>query len=304
MSGPAGVAVGVRLPLATDQLPPAELLAIARAAEELGYTSLWFGDHVVLPRATASTYPHTSDGQRPFSADTPWVDPLLALGWVAGQIGPNMRIGTSVLILTLRNPVLLAKQLSSLSWLSQRGIALGVGTGWLREEYDAVGAKFEGRATTARLAIESIRQLVSRGGAEFTVRSHDTTVRKEQFTMLPRAAGPIEFLWGGVSPAAMRLVARACDGWIPAKQPLENLPHHLERLKRACDDAQRDFSELRLVAKPGPGPDPGSGAIDRDTLPCYRELGFSEVILELPYGPRDAGDAIEVLKRVAVRSGM
>jgi hypothetical protein len=122
------------------------------------------------------------------------------------------------------------------------------------------------------------------------------------FTMLPRAAAPVEFLWGGFSPLAMRLIATSCDGWLPAKQSLEALAGHLARLKTACDDAQRDFSELRLVVKPGSGPDPESGAIDEKNLAGYAELGFHEAILELPYDPDGVDDAVSTLERVAARA--
>src|SRR5581483_6940922 len=135
--------VGVRLPLATPSLTPSGLLEICVAAEELGYRSVWLGDHVALPTRTSSAYPHTSDAAPPFDHTTPWLDPMVALGWLASRLPPSMRVGTSVLILPLRNPVLLAKQLSTLSWLAERDIEFGVGSGWLREEYEAVGAPFE-----------------------------------------------------------------------------------------------------------------------------------------------------------------
>ena len=101
------ISVGVRLPLPTGKLPPAQLLEVCRVALELGYTSFWVGDHVLLPECSASAYPHTEDGSRPFRADTPWADPLLELTWLAAQL-PGARFGTSVLILTLRKPSLLA----------------------------------------------------------------------------------------------------------------------------------------------------------------------------------------------------
>ncbi|MBA3741428.1 LLM class flavin-dependent oxidoreductase [Sporichthya sp.] len=288
----------------TASLTPADLFAVCEEAHGLGYRSLWLGDHVVLPRRTESSYPHTAGGSVPFSAETPWLDPLLTLGWLSARLPPTMRIGTSVLILPLRNPVLLAKQLTSLSWLTERPISLGVGSGWLREEYDAIGAPFEKRASAARSAIGTIRELYRDGGADFTVRGPDNVPTLTPFTLLPPGPGPLEFLWGGVSPAALRLVAAVCDGWLPAKQPLDALPPLVDALRAACDAAGRDFSELRLVAKPGPGPDPESGAIDAAGLDRYAALGFSELILEMPYESGGPGPAIEVLRRVAERADM
>ncbi|WP_182481523.1 LLM class flavin-dependent oxidoreductase [Nocardioides immobilis] len=301
MSPTPPIPVGVRLPLPSDNLPPAELVKMCRAALDMGYSSFWVGDHVVMPETSMSAYPHTSSGTPGFNAHTPWVDPLLQLTWLAAQL-PEARFGTSIVIMTLRKPTLLAKQLATISWLTERPFSFGVGTGWLRDEYDAVGMPFEKRGTQARKDIAEIKQLITEGARTYIVRGeHDEPVEK-RFIMKPTAPSPIEFLWGGFSPMAMRLIATSCDGWLPAKQSLEALEGHILRLKEACDEANRDFNDLRLVAKPGSGPDPESGPIDRDNLLGYAELGFHEAILEMPYEPAGIGDAISVLERVAARS--
>jgi alkanesulfonate monooxygenase SsuD/methylene tetrahydromethanopterin reductase-like flavin-dependent oxidoreductase (luciferase family) len=294
------IPVGVRLPLAS-QLPPAGFVTLCRAAIDMGYSSFWVGDHVMLPESSSSAYPHTSDGRRPFRADTPWLDPLLQLTWLAGQL-PEARFGTSVIIMTLRRASLLAKQLSTMSWLTERPLSLGVGTGWLRDEYDAVGMPFEKRASRAKADIAEIKELLAHGERTYRVRGDDDQLQDKKFTMLPKAPEPVEFLWGGFSPVAMRLIASSCDGWLPAKQSLEALEGHLGKLKIACGDVGRDFAELRLVAKPGSGPDPESGAIDRGNLAAYAELGFHEAVLEMPYDVDGVDGAIKVLDRVAGRS--
>lgn len=294
------IPVGVRLPLPSERLPPHEQLDLCRHALALGYSSFWVGDHVALPETSTSAYPHTGDGKAGFSPDTPWTDPFLHLTWLAAQL-PEARFGTSILILTLRNPTLVAKQLATMSWLTRRPFSFGVGTGWLREEYDAVGATFEGRGTQARKDIALVKRLLSQGSADYTVRGEDDSPVTKPFLMLPTAPSPVEFLWGGFSPFAMKLIASSCDGWLPAKQSLEALEGHLTRLRSACDDVERDFSELRLVVKPGSGPDPNSGAINKDNLAGYAELGFHEAVLELPY-LGSLGESKQVLDRVAARS--
>jgi alkanesulfonate monooxygenase SsuD/methylene tetrahydromethanopterin reductase-like flavin-dependent oxidoreductase (luciferase family) len=294
------IPVGVRLPLASKSLTPAELVQMCRAALDMGYSSFWVGDHILLPESSSSAYPHTEDGQRPFTAETPWLDPLLQLTWLAGQL-PEARFGTSIVIMTLRKPTLLAKQLATMSWLTERPISFGVGTGWLRDEYDAVGMPFEKRGTQARADIAEIKQLLT-GGRSYTVRGDDDEPVEKHFLMNPPAPAPVEFLWGGFSPIAMRLIASSCDGWLPAKQSLDALEGHITRLKAACEDVHRAFTELRLVAKPGSGPDPTSGAIDKDNLAGYAELGFHEAILEMPYETHGLADAVGTLERVAARS--
>ena len=204
--------------------------------------------------------------------------------------------------MTLRNPALLAKQIPTMSWLTGGTLSLGVGTGWLREEYDALGIPFEKRGTRARQHIVEIKELLGRSQRSYTVRDADDDLIEKPFVMLPRAPAPVELLWGGFSPVAMRLVATCCDGWLPAKQTFEELEDHLGRLKSACDDAGRKFSELRLVVKPGPGPDPRSGAIDKGNLARNAEMGFHEAILEMPYEADGVTDAVKTLERVAARS--
>jgi alkanesulfonate monooxygenase SsuD/methylene tetrahydromethanopterin reductase-like flavin-dependent oxidoreductase (luciferase family) len=206
------------------------------------------------------------------------------------------------MILTLRNPFLLAKQISTLSWLTERPFAFGVGSGWLREEYDAVGMPFEKRGARAKAEIDQIKELLMHGKRSFLVRDDDDALVEREFVMSPRAPASVEFLWGGVSPVAMRLVASCCDGWLPSKQTFADLECHLAHLRRACDEARRDFHELKLIVKVGPGPDPPSGGIDRDNLARYVELGFHEVILELPNEPAGVLDAVQDLERVAERS--
>jgi len=97
-------------------------------------------------------------------------------------------------------------------------------------------------------------------------------------------------------------LAEHLSDWVPAKQSLEALEGHIVRLKGACDDGDRDFRELKLIVKPGPGPDPRSGAIDKDHLAGYAHLGFREAILEMPLKPDGVGDAVSALERVAARS--
>jgi len=301
MASSPPIPVGVRLPLAHEKLPPAQIVQMCKAALEMGYSSFWVGDHVMLPEASTSLYPHTEDGERPFDAQTPWMDPLLLLTWLAGQL-PEARFGTSIIIMTLRKPTLLAKQVASMSWLTGRPLSLGVGTGWLRDEYDAVGMPFEKRGSRAKNDIAEIKELITQGGRTYSVRGDNDELVDKHFVMKPVAPAPVEFLWGGFSPIAMRLIASSCDGWLPAKQSLEALEKHLVNLKAACDEAHRDFSELRLVAKPGSGPDPKSGPIDKANLAGYAELGFHEVILEMPYEPDGLADAIVTLERVAART--
>lgn len=295
------IPVGVRLPLGTTRLDGKALVEICTKAVEMGYERFWVGDHVLMPDLSTSTYPHTADGAQPFKPDTPWLDPLLMLSWIAANV-PGARLGTSIVIMTLRKPALLAKQISTLSWLSARPISIGVGTGWLREEYEAVGMPFKGRARQAVADLAEIRALLTTGERTYRVHDADDDEVDVNFHMRPISDSPMEFLWGGVSPLALKIVATSCDGWLPAKQSISSLETGLARLRLACEEAGRDFTSLRRVVKPGPGPDPAEGAITREGLAAYAELGFDEAILEMPYEPASIVDALATLETVAHRS--
>jgi alkanesulfonate monooxygenase SsuD/methylene tetrahydromethanopterin reductase-like flavin-dependent oxidoreductase (luciferase family) len=302
------IPVGARLPLPSSNLGSDGLLAIARTAADLGYSSLWASDHIVLPDRIDSTYPFAqeavgADGNvHPiaFPTDSVWPDPLLTLAWLKGQLdAPGMLLGTSVLIISLRNPVLLAKQVATLSWLVGEGLLLGVGSGWLQEEYEFTGVPFERRGTRARQVLERTRELLEREEIPFL--SATDPKREKQTTVRPRSAGPVRFLWGGYSDYALRIVAESAHGWYPTKLTFEGLATKTEALRRYCDEAGRDFDELQLIIKPGRGPYPDVGAVNADNLARYRDIGMQQAVVELPLQPSSAQECIDILGDIAIK---
>lgn len=295
MSFDSPIPVGVRLPLMTGGIRPADHVWIAQAAADLGFSCLWVGDHVVPPTTARDPYPYTEDHSPPAAPDSPWLDPFLSLAWVASQVTAKVRLGTSIFLLPMRNVTLAAKQISTLSWLTERGVSLGIGSGWFRTEYDICGARFDGRGTHVQGQIGELRRLLATG--EFPEGLADAPA-----PMRPLCPEPIEILWGGYSPLAMRIIARHCDGWLPTKCTYAELEKYLDDLRRACDAEDRDFGELRLVAKPGPGPEPGDERIEAESVARYAEMGFHEAMLELPLNPTSAGQCVEILEQVSRRT--
>lgn len=294
------IPVGVRLPLATGGIGPQEMLGLCRSAVDLGFQSFFVGEHILVPTESTSLYPHTESKAPPFPVEAPWLDPLLQLTWLAAQLGPGIRLGTSILLLPLRNPILLAKQLSTVNWLTNRGFSLGIGIGWLRDEYEVLGVPYADRPARARAQIAEIRELLAKGERPYDVAT-DHGRETKTFLLRPFTDKRVEFLWGGHSPAALRIVAADCDGWLPTKRPLDELRRHTATLKENCNKIGRDFASLRLVVKPGAGPHPADGAIDARNLEIYSKLGFSEAVLELPMMPKDVGQCLRDLELVAAR---
>ena len=141
-------------------------MEVCRRAEAAGFESVWGGEHVVLPDAFDSRYPYTADGKIPAEPDTPIPDPLTWLAFAAAA-APTLRLGTCILIVPQRNPLVLAKELATLDQLSGGRVELGLGVGWLREEFDALGVPWERRGARNDEYVAAMRALWSGPHAEF-----------------------------------------------------------------------------------------------------------------------------------------
>src|SRR5256885_3220308 len=130
--------IGCTLPTSGQAADPSALGALAQAAEELGFDSIWLSDHVVVPERIDSSYPYSPDGRFPTNATQPYLDPLASLSYLAGMTR-RVRLGTHVLILPYRHPLLTAKMIATLDNLSGGRFDFGIGVGWMREEFVALG---------------------------------------------------------------------------------------------------------------------------------------------------------------------
>lgn len=265
--------VGVILPSAGPKCSPENVVAVARWAEELGYSSLWLTDHVALPLACESFYPYRSHGRWDYPPETPWLDPLLALGW-AGAAAQSLTLGTSVLVAPLRHPVLLAKQAATLDYLSGGRLVLGLGAGWMAEEFRTMGVSFEERGRRLDELIAVMRACWSGEAVDFRGRHYTV----EGFKMHPRPArGSIPIILGGHSDAAIRRVARLGDGWHPTQITLDALAAGIGRLREACEEQGRDPASLMVVARPG-----NTYAISEESHARHLELGVTHLVADTP----------------------
>jgi probable F420-dependent oxidoreductase len=189
---------------------PADALVVARAAEAAGFDSVWLPEHLVLP-PTLTGYPYTSSGAPEFTCDAPLYDPWVVLSAVAAQTS-TIRLGTTVYILPLRHPIVTAKAVATLDIVSGGRVSLGIGVGWLREEFEALGENFENRGRRANEIIQILRRL----WADDTI-THQGDHYKfgpVKFEPKPVQKPSIPILVGGTSPRAIRRAATLCDGWM------------------------------------------------------------------------------------------
>lgn len=219
-------------------------LEICRRAESAGFESVWGGEHVVLPDSIASKYPYTADGKIPAEPDTPIPDPLIWLAFAAAA-APTLRLGTCILIVPQRNPLVLAKELATLDQLSGGRVELGLGVGWLKEEFEALGVAWERRGARNDEYVAAMRALWAGPHAEF----HGEFVDFAPATCSPRPVnGSIPVLVGGDTDAAIRRAIRIADGYFPGEGDAERLGALLKRVRRAAEQAGRDPDSLEINA--------------------------------------------------------
>ncbi len=246
----------------------------AQISETLGFASYWFGEHVLLFGSYESVYPYgdvSSWGKdEPPIPDprSPFVDPVIGMTWVAAATS-TIEVGTAVMILPQRNPVVLAKELVCLDEMSGGRLTLGVGVGWCKDEGVAIGIDWANRGKLTDEYIAAMRTLWTEDAAEF----YGDTVSFSDAYMYPRPVnGSIPVMVGGDSTIAMRRVARTGDGWLAYSVPVDEMADKVRQLRQLTEEQGRDPDALRI-----------SKAIfsytTKDDMEKLREAGVHEFLL-------------------------
>ncbi len=287
------VTFGCSLPSRGPLASPHSLRSLAQRAEELGFASAWVSDHIILPRAVASFYPYSPDGTPAFSPDQPYYDPLSTLNFLAGCT-QRLRLGTHVLIIPYRNPVLAAKMIATLDTLSEGRVILGVGVGWMEEEFQALGLEtFADRGEVTNEYLRLFKALWTEDDPDFNGRF----VQTSGAGFLPKPAQqPHPPIWvGGHTGPALRRAAALGDGWMPiglrppAVLEPEELAAKLAQLRRLTVRAGRAedavtpcFStDIEFTRSAGPNRRLMQGIPEQIAadLRQYQDLGVANFIL-------------------------
>ncbi len=247
----------------------ADALEICRRAESVGFESVWGGEHVIMPTSIESPYPYTADGKIPAQPDTPIPDPLIWLAFVAAA-APTLRLGTCILIVPQRNPLVLAKEIATLDRLTGGRVELGIGVGWMREEFDALGVEWEHRGARNDEYIAAMRALWAGPHAEF----HGEFIDFAPVTCSPRPVqSSIPILVGGDTPAAIRRAVRIADGYFPGEGNAERLGALIGDLRRSAERAGRDPATIEINAMFGAQmSDPIAGAAQLRAIGVHRAM--------------------------------
>jgi probable F420-dependent oxidoreductase len=259
--------VDLWIPTATPFATPELLASIGREAEERGFSELWVGEHVVLFEEYASSYPYADDGRIPAPSGTGLLEPLSSLSFLAAHTS-TVRLGTAMVLLPQRNPVYTAKEAATLDWLSSGRVDLGVGVGWLEEEFRAVNVPWPQRGRRTDEYLEVLRTLWTDETSQFEGEFYSLNPCQ----MFPKPVqSPLPIHIGGESDAALARVARAGHGWHTFNRAPEDLAAPLARLDGLLAEHGRSRAEVTVTVCPYFQP------LDADTAARYAEAGADAV---------------------------
>jgi probable F420-dependent oxidoreductase len=248
-----------------------DLAETARLVESLGYESLWIPEHPVIPVNMKTPFPFTPDNKFPNHYAT-WADPFIGLA-IAAAVTKKIKLGTGICLLPEREPLITAKAVASLDLFSGGRALLGVGAGWLREETEAMGAKFGTRWKQTRETVEAMRLLWTQSEASYEgeiirfppVRCEPKPVQKPHPPVILGAHGP----------KALERVARTYDGWMPLMDSPDELKRDTAIIRKLAADHGRKPDSIQI----SPLVDPRENGPSTDDLKRFRDAGVSRIVL-------------------------
>lgn len=243
---------------------PTRAIELVQAAEQAGFDSVWTIEHTVVPGGYQSTYPYSSTGRMPGGeSDFVLPDPLIWLAYVAAAT-TRIKLGTAVMILPQHNPVITAKQVATLDHLSGGRVLLGVGVGWLKEEFDAIGAPFADRGRRTDEYVAAMRELWSSDAPTF----HGEFVHFDNAYCKPQPVnGSVPIVVGGDTKLAARRAGRLGNGYFPARGSQTEM---IQLAKRTAEQHGRDPDALEITTS---FPD------DLDEIPQLAAAGIHRLVV-------------------------
>jgi probable F420-dependent oxidoreductase len=267
--------IGIHLPHIGRKAGPEAIRRAAIQAEELGFADAWSSEHIIIPKGA------------PYPPSAIFYDPVLTLTWAAAftkQIG----LGTSVLVLPMRHPLPLAKELATLQNLSEGRLILGAGVGWMKAEFAALGVPFRERGRRTDESIAMMRAVWSEDPVTFPARHIPAAI--EEMRMLPQPVRPIPIWIGGSSEAALARAVRVADGWHGSRLSPEGAAPIVRRLRE-----QRPELEFTISLRYGWDGNDDGGLAAR--LSAYGEVGVQHILVEP--AERALEDWLRAVERVA-----
>ncbi len=263
--------VGLNIPHVGRPATPDGIATFARTAEEAGFDTLWVADHVVLHRdGESGRYPYSESGAIGIRPTVNFLEPLATLMYVAG-LTERIQLGTAVLVLPMREPVLHAKLMASLDFLSNGRFICGAGVGWWKEEFEVLGVPFGRRGKRMDECLTLLRALWTDEFVEFKGEFYQV----DGWACNPKPVRPIPIWLGGESKQQLRRVGRFADGWLATAKSRDTLFDDFALAQQAAQDAGRDPAAIQ-VGLLGAAP-LGPGALEQaaETLMGLKESGVA-----------------------------
>ena len=261
---------GIFAPLVSPFASADYLQALGPAAEERGFDSIWVAEHVVLFDEYKSRYPYADDDRIPVPPESGILDPFVALSYLAAATS-TIRLGTGICLVPQRNPVYTAKEVATLDWLSGGRFDLGIGVGWLAEEFEALDVPFEHRGSRCRAYIDVMKTLWTDPISEYSGEFYELAPTRQFPKPIQQPHPPIHF--GGESNAALRRVADLGQGWYGFNLEADQLNERIAHLVTLLEERGRKRADIEISVCPyllSAGPK----LIER-----YEDAGVDRVIL-------------------------
>ncbi len=261
---------------------PDRFAHLVRSAERFGFESFWTIEHVVIPVGYQAQYPYDPSGKLPMADDYPIADPLLPLAYAAA-VTNRIKLATGIVLLPQRHPMYVAKEAATLDRLSNGRFMLGVGIGWLEEEFDALGIPFRERAGRTDESIRALRSLWKSSPEAFE--GDYFRWGKVECNPKPVSANGVPIVIGGHVPAAARRAARLGDGLFAGVYEPAKLAPLVEEVKSECAAIGRDPGEIEIsaiLAEPDPG-----------VVAAFEEAGADRLIAFTDFNAIGSNDEVE-----------
>jgi probable F420-dependent oxidoreductase len=286
--------VGAKVENFGSEVTVERVLAHGRAAEEAGFDSIWFSDHIAMPLTSSSRYPYSGDGKISWELDEPWLDPVMLMSALAA-VTTRVRFGVAVMLVNLREPINLAKQLACVEQLAPGRLTLGVGDGWLKEELALFQVPFSDRRARTDDHLRLMKEVWSGSLSPTGVDALPAT----PFSVKPVPSGPIDVYLGGQSSAVFERIAEFGYGWLPL--PRED--HTLETIRHGVETVE----QLKLLKSPDSPNERvkvilNAGRIEKiaPILVELESLGVQEVLVEGLFDEPDGPERVLAIARTAV----
>ncbi len=240
--------VGLHIPQVGRPATRANVESFVKSADAAGFDGLWVYDHVVLQKEQQSQYPYSPDGSLGFSPTSDFLEPLTLLTWVAGMT-KRAKLGTSVLVMPMRQPVLHAKIMATIDFLSGGRFVLGAGVGWWKQEFEALSVPFERRGARMDECLQLLRSLWTEEFSSFRGEFYEAV--DWACNPKPVQAGGIPIWLGGESRKGLERIGKYADGWLATPKSLPTLAEDFAVAKEAAAKAGRDPGKLVIAMESG-----------------------------------------------------